>query len=84
LRQKLSVRALERLISKTEQEEEIEIEEIDSDHNRELAVLGNELQSLLGTKVAIARSGRGGKISVLFYSTEELNQIMDRIRKIRK
>ena len=39
----------------------------------------NKLMGILGTKVKLAKSGRGGKIIIEYYSDEELNGIMSRI-----
>jgi ParB family chromosome partitioning protein len=39
----------------------------------------NELQAMLGTKVAIKKSGRGGQIVIDFYSSEELDDIVGKL-----
>lgn len=41
--------------------------------------LENKLMGILGTKVKFAKSGRGGKIIIEYYSDEELNGILNRI-----
>ena len=41
----------------------------------------NRLAEVLGTKIAIKRQGRGGKITINFYSDGELNDIIDKITK---
>lgn len=39
----------------------------------------NELRSKLGTQVKIEKRGRGGKITIEFFSDDELNDLMDKI-----
>jgi len=41
--------------------------------------LENLLRSKLGTRVAVNRSAKGGRITIEFYSDEELNEIVDKI-----
>ncbi len=43
--------------------------------------LGDELQKLMGTKVNIDYSNSKGKISIHFYSDDELTQIVDRLKE---
>ncbi len=43
--------------------------------------LERDLQGLLGTKVAVSRSARGGKLTIYFYSDEELNGLVERLRR---
>ncbi len=45
----------------------------------ELARLQDDLQRALGTKVRIARSRRGGRIVIEYYSDEELGRLYDRL-----
>jgi len=42
--------------------------------------LSLELQRALGTRVQIQFNGRSGKMEISFYSVEELNNLVDRIR----
>lgn len=46
----------------------------------ELAEKADRLSSVLGTKVALKPSGKGGRIVVEYYSDEELEQIVSRFR----
>ena len=39
----------------------------------------DDLRRRLGTKVTLARSRKGGRIIIEFYSDEELNQLYDRL-----
>lgn len=48
---------------------------------RLIAGLSEELQKMLGTKVNIDYSNSKGKISVYFYSDDELTQIIDKLRE---
>lgn len=47
----------------------------------ELEALENELRSTLGTRVSIKRGRTGGTITLHFYSDEELNALIDHLRK---
>lgn len=49
--------------------------------NRLMAGLADELQKLLGTKVNIDYHNSKGKISIAFYSDEELSQLIDKIKE---
>jgi ParB family transcriptional regulator, chromosome partitioning protein len=55
-------------------------------HKRSLNVdpkikdLENNLTGILGTKVKISKSGNGGKIVIEYYSEEELNNILGKIK----
>ncbi len=83
--QKLTVRALERLVIKALDKSDGVVEELEEDdadiYQRLLKDLANDLQKSLGTKVHIEFSGRKGRISIDFYSVDELNGIADRIKK---
>ncbi len=39
-----------------------------------------DLRAALGTKVSLRRSGDGGTITLHFYSDEELNALVERLR----
>lgn len=45
----------------------------------EIRELENRLMGALGTKVKVSKSGKGGKITIEYYSEEELNNILDKI-----
>lgn len=79
----LSVRALEKLIKKAqEMDPEEDLIELDQpDVNKALIKnLSLELQRALGTRVQIQFNGSSGKMEISFYSVEELNNLVDRIR----
>lgn len=75
----LSVRALEKLVAKAKAP--VETEDV-SDDPRTLAAknLGEELQKLLGSKVVLDYNQGKGRITVHYYSDQELNQIVDTLR----
>ena len=47
----------------------------------ETKVLESRLEDFLGTRVKLAKSGSRGRILIEFYSSEELNAILDKILK---
>ncbi|MDP3003993.1 MAG: ParB/RepB/Spo0J family partition protein [Candidatus Azambacteria bacterium] len=47
----------------------------------EIKVLESRLEDFLGTRVKLAKSGSRGRILIEFYSSEELNAILDKILK---
>lgn len=55
-------------------------------HKRNIAVdpevksIENELSETLGTKVKLKKSGQGGRIEIEYYSREELNNILEKIK----
>lgn len=48
----------------------------------EVAALETELRGKLGTKVKVQKSGETGKITIEFFSQEELNSFMDKVGKL--
>jgi ParB family chromosome partitioning protein len=81
VRQGLTVRALEKLIAQLKESSDgLDIVEENSERERMLKQVEAELQKLLGTRVGIEEKGGKGRLSIYFYSMEELNQVIDRIR----
>lgn len=77
----LSVRALEKLVAKIKSGEETNAKPGETDARTKAAqVLGEELQKLIGSKVVLDYQAGKGKISISFYSDQELNQIADTLR----
>lgn len=76
--EKLSVRELERLIKRINDESE---RTSLSEHNNELnpyyKEIKNQLQNFFGTKVNIANKKNKGKIEIEYYSEEDLQRILD-------
>ncbi len=54
-----------------------------SSSDPEMAAIESELRGKLGTKVRVQRSGETGKIMIEFYSQEELNELIDKISKLK-
>jgi ParB family chromosome partitioning protein len=83
VREKIAVRKLEKIIQgiiKGDPEEEINPSKTNAMKQRLIDGLSNELQKLMGTKVNIDYSNSKGKISINFYSDEELNNLTDRLK----
>lgn len=79
--QKISVRKLELLAKKKDNEAKAEPEGDLNVTNRLMLGLADELQKLLGTRVNIDYHNSKGKISISFYSDEELSQLIDKIKE---
>ncbi len=75
----LSVRALEKLIQQKKRPEKVKTEHEPS-KSAQLPHLKEELQKLLGSRVDIEYQSGKGKIKLYFYSDEQLNNIIDRLR----
>lgn len=81
VRQGLTVRALEKLLAQMKESSDgLEIVEENGEQARMLKNVEAELQKLLGTRVGIEEKGGKGRLTIYFYSMEELNQVIDRIR----
>jgi ParB family chromosome partitioning protein len=81
---KLSVRALEKIIQGIQKQPNESLEEMDSKEKTktrlaEAAAL--ELQRLIGTKVSIDYNLGKGKITLAYYSDEEFNEIVEKMKK---
>lgn len=78
---RLSVRALESLVKSEQAQKGRKAVAINVDvAGRLISNLSEELQKSLGTKVQIEYSEGKGKVSVHFYSDDELTQIVERLR----
>ena len=76
--EKLSVRELERLIKKfNEDEEEEKIIWRSDDLNPYYKEIKNQLQNYFGTKVNVSNKKNKGKIEIEYYSEEDLQRILD-------
>jgi ParB family chromosome partitioning protein len=79
LDQDLSVRQTEELVRRIREPRRPGVGDtpqmVDSDRER----LEEELRRALGTKVSLARSRRGGRIVIEYYSDEELGRLYDRL-----
>lgn len=74
----LSVRALEKLISKSKHSSSSS--KTMGPREKAAAELGEELQKLIGSKVSLDYDGGKGRITIHYYSDDELNQIADTLR----
>ncbi|MFP5518374.1 MAG: ParB/RepB/Spo0J family partition protein [Bdellovibrionia bacterium] len=82
---KLPVRKLEKLVQQyNSQDNSLEAKDATFESNvtsRLIAGLSEELQKMLGTKVSIDYTQGKGKISIQFYSDDELTQIVEKLRE---
>jgi ParB family chromosome partitioning protein len=80
---KLSVRATEKLVAQAKQVAKAKPgSAINVDISQRLVEgLSDELQRLLGTKISIDYGAGKGKLSIHFYSDEQLSQTVERLRK---
>lgn len=84
IKEKIAVRKLEKMVQSIlkGKEEELEVPTFDSNVTQRLiSGLSDELQKLLGTKVNIDYSNSKGKISIHFYSDDELTNLVDRLKE---
>lgn len=83
LRNNLSVREIRTRVRKI-QSPETNVPEEDEKRivaDPELDVLKEQLEEFLGTKIDLSRAGETGKITISFYSTEELKAIAEKLLK---
>ena len=79
LRKGLSVRETEKLVKKLSQVKKKKVEEKRLIH---LEYVRNDLIQCLGTQVKIVKRGKKGKLIIEFYSSEELERIIERIKGV--
>lgn len=80
---KLSVRDLERevAVALTPMRPGVDEDKVDDELSHKfMKTLSHEMQKITGTKVGIDYNGGKGKISIYFYSDEQLNGLVDRIK----
>ena len=84
VRDQLSVRATERLISiAAPAAKKHPIQALNLDISGKLVGrIAEELQKTLGTKVTIDYKNKKGKLSIHFYSDEELSQMVERLKRL--
>jgi ParB family transcriptional regulator, chromosome partitioning protein len=82
IQQKLSVRALEKMVHNLQKKgvEEIELDKEIQDVKLLNPIIA-EMQKNFGTKVDISPSGNGYKVAFYLYSMPELNQFIEKLRK---
>ncbi|MNT17540.1 hypothetical protein D3C72_1526920 [compost metagenome] len=81
----MAVRKLEKMVQaivKGEDPDELQVPTFDTNVTQRLiSGLSDELQKMLGTKVNIDYSNSKGKISIHFYSDDELTHLVDRLKE---
>ena len=77
--QQLSVRQTEELVRRIREPRRVHADAPARRLEPELERVEEELRRSLGTKVTLARSRRGGRIVIEYYSDEELAQLYDRL-----
>jgi len=78
--QELSVRQTEELVRRLREPKPTPTEEAPARHkDPDLERVEEELRRALGTKVSVARSRRGGRIVIEYYSDEELGRLYERL-----
>jgi ParB family chromosome partitioning protein len=79
--QDLSVRQTEELVRRLREPRATAAagDEVATTRDPDLERVEEELRRVLGTKVSLARSRRGGRIVIEFYSDEELGRLYDRL-----
>jgi ParB family chromosome partitioning protein len=80
IEQELSVRQAEELVRRLREPRQ-PATPVEPAHrlDPDLERLEDDLRRQLGTKVTLARSRKGGRIIIEFYSDEELGQLYDRL-----
>ena len=77
--QQFSVRQTEELVRRLRTARPVRTAVEPARHDPDLERVEEELRRSLGTKVTVARSRRGGRIIIEYYSDEELGQLYDRL-----
>jgi ParB family chromosome partitioning protein len=77
--QQLSVRQTEELVRRLREPRRTTPDAVAARLEPELERVEEDLRRALGTKVTLARSRRGGRIVIEYYSDEELTQLYDRL-----
>jgi len=80
IRESLSVRDVDERVKRFKKSGNSEIQE-NNFNNPEINALKTGLEELLGTKVDFQSKGGGGKITINYYSVEELESIIDKMLK---
>jgi ParB family chromosome partitioning protein len=77
--QDLSVRQTEELVRRLREPKPVAEDKPPKQADPELERVEEELRRALGTKVSLARSRRGGRIVIEYYSDEELERLYERL-----
>lgn len=79
IEQELSVRQTEEFVRRLREPREAKAPTARRTLDPDLEQIEDDLRRKLGTKVSLARSRKGGRIIIEFYSDEELSQLYDRL-----
>jgi ParB family chromosome partitioning protein len=78
---KLSVRETENLVRRLKSEKKMT--KVSKDHSEQIYLTGlaEELSRQFGTKILIKKAGAKGKVEIEFYSNEDLERLIDRLKQ---
>ncbi|HPX92528.1 MAG TPA: chromosome partitioning protein ParB, partial [Spirochaetota bacterium] len=76
----ISVRALEKMVLETREMEELGKEAKKQLKNPQIKKMEEELIAKLGTKVEIKHSGNKGRIEISYYSLDDFERIIEKIK----
>ena len=79
----LSVRETEELVRRLKAEKKAPRVSLKSSEAAYLTSLAEDLARHLGTKVTIRKSGRQGRVEIEFYSNDDLERLITRLRQIK-
>jgi ParB family chromosome partitioning protein len=77
INKELSVRQTEALVKRLRDSSTTEKQIPETSEDRHLAGVADSLSRRFGTKVQIKRRGKKGKLEIEFYSTDDLNRLLD-------
>ena len=77
----LSVREVEKLADASKEKKKKNKNKERHDKSDEISAIERDLESLFGTKVSITERGGKGNIKIDYYSTNELNHIIEMLKK---
>jgi ParB family transcriptional regulator, chromosome partitioning protein len=75
----LSTRETEELVRRLREPRSEKVAAVEKPRDADLERVEEDLRQSLGTKVTLARSRKGGRIIIEYYSDEELGQLYDRL-----
>ncbi len=81
---KLSVRETENLVRRLKSEKKQPTVSINRSEQIHLTSLAEDLSRHLGTKILIKKNGQKGKVEIEFYSNDDLERLIDRLKQVKK
>jgi ParB family chromosome partitioning protein len=81
---KLSVRETENLVRRLKSEKKKPKVSINQSEQIHLTSLAEDLSRHLGTKILIKKDGQKGKVEIEFYSNDDLERLIDRLKQVTK